>query len=139
MKYKHLFSPLKLNTIILRNRIISAPMALTNGNYGISGTYYGGLNLHDISLGGTGLIVIPEANDDPKNGVLSKYQKEITREQINLIRQAGAKACCEVPFHAFPGIDGIIPAHTGTGRGNQRLVLLHRRRHLHWYVDVLRI
>ena len=99
MKYENLFSPLKMNSIMLKNRIMAAPMDVVNADAMISSTYYGGLSLLDKSLGGTSVIYINGDNDSPIDGIFSKYERERTREIIYTIKQAGAKAGAEVTVY----------------------------------------
>ena len=66
----------------------------------ISADYIGGISLADKSLGGASIVYIAYVDgDDPKKGVFSKYNRELTREQIYILKQAGSKAGVEVPFH----------------------------------------
>jgi 2,4-dienoyl-CoA reductase-like NADH-dependent reductase (Old Yellow Enzyme family)/thioredoxin reductase len=99
MKYENLFSPLKLNSIMLKNRIMAAPMGVVSADAMISSTYYGGLSLLDKSLGGVGVIYVDADNDSPVDGIFSKYERERTREIIYVIKQAGAKAGAEVTVY----------------------------------------
>ena len=47
MKYEFLFKPLKVNKLILANRIMASPMGVVNASAAISTTDYGGLSLYD--------------------------------------------------------------------------------------------
>ncbi len=106
MKYNYLFKPLKVNNLMLSNRIIASPMGIVSSEGMISSTNYGGLSLYDKSLGGAGLIVVNGDNDDPKNGMFSKYQREVTREMISVVKQGGAKIAAEVSCNGKKRADG---------------------------------
>ena len=99
MKYEHLFSPLKMNSIMLKNRIMAAPMGVVGADAMISSTYYGGLSILDKSLGGAGVIYVDADNDSEFDGIFAKYERERTREIIYLIKQAGAKSGAEVTVY----------------------------------------
>ena len=106
--HQSLFTPLKFNSIILRNRIMASPMDVVRHRM-ISADYIGGISLADKSLGGASIVYIAYVDgDDPKEGVFSKYNREITREQIYILKQAGAKAGVEVPFHGPRAGNGYV-------------------------------
>lgn len=108
MKYQSLFSPLKLNSIMLRNRIMASPMDVVNHRM-VSADYVGGISLSDKALGGSSIVYIAYVDgDDIKTGVFSKYNRERTREQVYIIKQAGAKAGVEVPFHGPKVENGYV-------------------------------
>lgn len=90
MKYPHLFSPIKINNMIVRNRIVATPM---------------GHNFADKSLGGAGIIIAGSVITEPGKSswaspeepyAFSKYQVEKTRERILIAQQAGAKVSIEI-------------------------------------------
>lgn len=93
-KYPHLFSPLKVNSMILKNRIISAPLG----------------SLTDKSLSGIGMIIRGTVGcvDGPRMRAMPggfyldnpKQTKEI-QDQIAIIRQRGAKASIELGHAGF--------------------------------------
>lgn len=99
MKFENLFSPLKFNSIMLKNRIMAAPMGVVNADAMISSTYYGSLSALDKSLGGVGVIYIGADEDSEIDGIFAKYNRERTREIIYLLKQAGAKAGAEVTLY----------------------------------------
>lgn len=93
MKYTHLFSPIKINNMISKNRIVAAPVGDT---------------FEEKALGGAGIVVAGHAiveygkssfasADEPD--IFTKYEVEKTRHRILKIHQAGAKASIEI-FHA---------------------------------------
>jgi len=90
MKYPHLFSPIKINQMIVPNRIIASPM---------------GQEFFDKSLGGAGIVIAGSVITEP--GMSSwasaeepyaflKYEVEKTRKRLLIARQAGAKASLEI-------------------------------------------
>ncbi len=90
MKYPHLFTPIKINNMLVRNRIIATPM---------------GHDFYDKSLGGAGIIIAGSVITEPGKSSwaspdepygFSKYQVEKTRERILIAQQAGAKASIEI-------------------------------------------
>ena len=97
--HQNLLTPLKFNSLMMSNRIMASPMDIVNHRM-ISSDYIGGISLSDKSLGGAAIVYIAYVDgDDPKTGAFSKYNRERTREQIYIIKQAGSKAGVEVPFH----------------------------------------
>ena len=57
MKYQNLFAPLQINGVMLKNRIIAAPMGVPKAML-VSSTYYGGISLPDKARGGSGAVVV---------------------------------------------------------------------------------
>ena len=57
MKYPNLFAPLQINGVMLKNRIIAAPMGVPKAML-VSSTYYGGISLPDKARGGSGAVVV---------------------------------------------------------------------------------
>ncbi len=105
MKYEKLFSPLCVNGMILRNRVIAAPMGIVPSHKIISSTNYGGISAWDRSMGGAGLVHITTVGVD----VFSKYELDATKEQINVAKQDGAKVSFEVGFFSMnPDEEGYI-------------------------------
>lgn len=106
-KYPHLFEPLKVNQMIIPNRIISAPLG----------------SLTDKSISGIGMIIRGTSGNVPggKSRIapgpycfqdMNESQK--VREQVSIIRQRGAKAefeLCHVGQYALvkPGDFAIGP------------------------------
>ena len=56
IKYSSLFSPIKVNNLMIKNRIIAAPMGIPKAQL-LSSTYYGGISLPDKAKGGSGAFV----------------------------------------------------------------------------------
>lgn len=93
MKYEYLFSPIQMNQIMLKNRIIAAP---------ISDEY------EDKALGGAALVVCGHSIVEPgrssfasgnEQSAFFKYEVEKTQEKIRVCHKASAKASIEI-FHA---------------------------------------
>lgn len=97
MEYQYLFSPLKVNKMFLRNRIIAAPMGIIPSHKIISSTNYGGISAWDRSMGGSGMVHLLDESVD----IFSKYELDATKEQINVAKQDGARVACEVGFFSM--------------------------------------
>lgn len=87
-----LFSPLRINTMMTKNRIVATP----------TGDFF-----EDKALGGAGIVIAGHAIVEPGRSSYSsgdepdafaKYQREETRRRILKIHQAGARASIEI-FH----------------------------------------
>lgn len=105
MKYTQLFAPLKVNNMMLKNRIIAAPMGIIESHKIISSINYGGMSAWDRSMGGCAMVHIPGEGVD----LFNKYNLDVTKEQINVAKQSGAKVSCEVGFFSMtPDADGYI-------------------------------
>jgi len=92
MKYTHLFSPIKINKLLIKNRIVAAPT---------------GDDFEEKALGGAGIVVTGHAIVEPgfssfasadEPYIFSKYEYQETRRRILKVHQAGAKASIEI-FH----------------------------------------
>ncbi|MFZ7132568.1 MAG: FAD-dependent oxidoreductase [Eubacteriales bacterium] len=90
MKYPNLFSPIKINGMIVKNRIVATPM----GHY-----------FYDKSLGGAGIIIAGSVIVEPGKSsfaspdepyAFSKYEVEKTRQRLLIAQQAGAKVSIEL-------------------------------------------
>jgi len=90
MKYPNLFSPIKINDMMVRNRIVATPI---------------GQKFFDKSLGGPGIVIAGSVIAEPGKSsfassdepyAFSKYEVEQTRQRILIARQAGAKASIEI-------------------------------------------
>ena len=92
MKYKNLFTPIKINQTIIKNRIVAAPI---------------GDVFEEKAIGGAGIVVAGHAiveygrssfASPTEPDVFSKYEVEKTVERIRKIHAGGAKASIEI-FH----------------------------------------
>ena len=94
-KYEHVFNPIQIKNMMCSNRIISAPMGHPKNHITLSSTYYGGISIFDKSLGGAGAVTIstPLAKED---GKYDKYERDEYREDLTVMKAAGAKAIAEV-------------------------------------------
>lgn len=90
LKYPHLFSPLKINSMIVNNRIIANPM---------------GHVFEDKALGRPGVVIAGSVITQPGKSswesadqpyAFSKYEVEKTRKRILIAHQGGAKASIEI-------------------------------------------
>lgn len=90
-KYKQLFSPIKIGNMMLRNRIIAAPMGIIPNHKIPSSVNYGAMSAWDRSMGGSGLVFLGNFVD-----VFSKYEMDSTREFINVAKQDGCKVGLEI-------------------------------------------
>lgn len=93
MKFKHLFSPIKINGMVAKNRIVAAP---------ISDVF------EEKAIGGAGIVITGHAiveygkssfASPTEPDIFTKYEVEKTMERIRKVHQAGAKASIEI-FHA---------------------------------------
>lgn len=92
MKFPNLFSPLLINSMMTKNRIVATPT---------------GEHFEDKALGGAGIVIAGHAIVEPGRSsyasgdepdAFSKYEREATRHRILKIHQAGARASIEI-FH----------------------------------------
>lgn len=90
--FDHLFQPINVNGMILKNRIIATP---TGDDY------------EDKAMGGAALVIAGHAIVEPGKSsfasadepyLFSKYEREKTRERVLKIHRGGAKASIEI-FH----------------------------------------
>lgn len=93
MNYPHLFSPIKINTVTSRNRIVATPV---------------GEVFEEKALGGAGIVICGHTIVEPGRSSFAspdepyafhKYEVEHTQSKIRRAHQAGAKASIEI-FHA---------------------------------------
>lgn len=108
MKYPKLFSPLRVNSIMLKNRVIAAPMGIPRAVQ-LSTTNYGGLSLPDKSLGGAAVVAVSEYALSGLAGErepFSKYARDVSREVLSVMGQAGGMAMLEIGFHGDIHEDG---------------------------------
>lgn len=98
-KYKHVFQPLRVKNIIYNNRLCSTTMSTVPTHIHLSSTNYGGIGIYDKARGGVAMIgmmyhgiagvSLYEANGaDP----FSKYNLDVLRESLSVVKQGGALA-----------------------------------------------
>ncbi len=104
-KYAHLFSPLRVNTLMLKNRILASPMGIIPSHKIISSTDYGNMSAYDKALGGAALVHISHLGGED---IFAKYNRDVVREQITVIRQAGARCGLELGFFSPVNKDGTV-------------------------------
>lgn len=100
-KYPNLFSPLKVNSVMLRNRILVSPIGAPKATL-ISSTNYGGINLIDRSRGGASVITVNFkglASVADANSPFEKYARDVTRETLSVMKEAGALSNIQIFFH----------------------------------------
>ncbi len=113
MKYPNLFSPIKINNMVVRNRIVATPM---NHNFA------------DKALGGPGIIIAGSVITEPGRSswaspdepyAFSKYEVEKTRQRILIAQQGGAKVSIEIG-HAgqYARVKDYAKGPTGYIRGD---------------------
>ena len=103
--YPNLFSPLKINNLMLKNRILAAPMGIMPKHQIISSTNYGNMSACDKALGGAALVHI---SNHGLEDIFEKYNRDVLREQISVIRQAGARCSLELAFFSPINSDGSV-------------------------------
>ncbi len=103
-KYPHLFSPLKINTLMLKNRIMASPMGIIPSHKIISSTNYGNISVSDKALGGSALVHINGEGMD----IFAKYNRDVTREEISVLKQAGARTGIELGLFSTVNPDGTV-------------------------------
>lgn len=92
MAFTHLFSPIEINHLIVKNRVVATPT---------------GDHFDEKALGGAGIVIAGHAiveegrssfssGDEPD--AFHKYQREETRRRVLRIHQGGARASIEI-FH----------------------------------------
>jgi 2,4-dienoyl-CoA reductase-like NADH-dependent reductase (Old Yellow Enzyme family)/thioredoxin reductase len=93
MRFPTLFSPLRINGVVTKNRIVATP----------TGDFF-----EDKALGGAGVVIAGHAIVEPGHSSYSsadepdaffKYEVEDTRRRVLKVHQAGALASIEI-FHA---------------------------------------
>lgn len=93
MKYEKLFSPIKINQMTVRNRIVATPV---------------GDEFEEKGLGGAGIVICGHTIVEPGRSSFAsgeepyafhKYEVEKTQARIRKAHQGGAKASLEI-FHA---------------------------------------
>ena len=114
IKYPKLFSPLRVGNVMLKNRIVSAPMGIPH-KVVLSSTNYSGLSLYDKSAGGAGIIIIGGSylgSISGEDNAFNKYARGSTREVLSVIKQAGAIACIQFGFFSprFPDGTSLVPS-----------------------------
>lgn len=100
IKYKNLFSPITVNKMVLKNRIIAAPIVSHISREKVTS----GVSMAII---GCGFINEEHANVKPREYMFSKYNLEETRKKLEFYRQGGAKVSLEL-MHAgmYAGLNG---------------------------------
>ena len=102
-RYKHLFQPLRMGSIVLKNRIIAAPIISYATEPSPADKFE---SIAAKARGGAGMVIIGSVgiNDTDsliyfESSSLWGKEKKVFEEEISMIHQYGAKASCEL-FHA---------------------------------------
>ena len=89
--YPHLFQPLQVNTMMLKNRIISSIMGIPKNHELLSGVHYGNVSIFDKSVGGAAMDFVSGESAADDNAEFPKYDRDGMRECISVARQYGSK------------------------------------------------
>lgn len=122
MPFPNLFKPLKVNGVVLKNRIICAPMGIIANHKLPSTTSYGIMSLQDKSIGGGSLLYL-SGDVDPSSPdyLFEKYHRDATKETISIMRQDGARASmelCHMGLYGVPGKRGYVLGPDSFMRGD---------------------
>ena len=100
-KFQALFQPLKMNSVMLRNRVLASPMGVPKASV-ISSTNYGGVSIMDRTRGGAAVVTVNykalagiAGYDDP----FEKYARDPSREVLSVLKQGGAFSNIQIFFH----------------------------------------
>lgn len=139
IKYKSLFSPLIVNDLIIKNRVMAAPMGVPRAML-LSSTYYGGISLKDKAKGGSGTICFSgygTADIASTKSPFDKYARDVTRETLSLIEGDGAVGVIEFPFHPLENEDGTIQAPSDGVAYNNKVAKEMTAEQMHKQIDDL--
>ncbi len=100
VKYPHLFAPLRIGNVMLKNRIISSPAGVPRAQTP-SSTHYGSISAHDRALGGCGLVIDPIYGCGLERDPFSKYGADATREILSVLKQSGGMASYPVGAYGY--------------------------------------
>lgn len=93
MKYPHLFSPIKINSLIIKNRIVAAPTE------NIADSFY------EKSCGGAGIVIASSTFVEPERSswmsaddryAFTKYEIEKMKDRVRMVQAGGARASIEL-------------------------------------------
>lgn len=112
--YPHLFEPLRVRNMMLKNRIISSPMGIPSSHVLLSSVNYGNVSLLDKSAGGAAMNFVSAECMADENGEFPKHDRDGLRESISVARQYGAKVGCWcVPRYSGSATEGIRDHYDG--------------------------
>lgn len=100
-RFQALFTPLKMNSVMLRNRVLTSPMGVPKASI-ISSTNYGGVSIMDRSRGGAAVVTVNYkalAGIADYNDPFEKYARDPSREALSVLRQGGALSNIQLFFH----------------------------------------
>lgn len=104
-KYPHLFAPIQIGNMMLKNRIISSPAGVPRA-LTPSSTHYGEISAYDRAMGGCGLVVNALYGCGLDPDPFSKYGSDSTREILSVMKQSGAMAGFELSAYANTSDNG---------------------------------
>ena len=93
MKYPNLFSPIKINQLMVRNRIVAAP------TFAIKSSYY------EKAVGGAGIVIASSMCVEPGRSswmsadepyAFAKYQIQEMKDRVRSVQAGGARASIEL-------------------------------------------
>ena len=108
--FPHLFSPILINSLMLKNRVLAAPMGVPRAHL-VSSTYYGGISLPDKARGGSAGVVVSSYGPADIVGAgnpFDKYARDVTRETLSVLEEGGAAGIMEFSFHPLKNPDGTV-------------------------------
>ena len=83
---------------------MASPMGIIPSHKIISSTNYGNISVSDKALGGSALVHISGEGSD----IFAKYNRDVTREEISVLKQAGARAGLELGLFSPINPDGTV-------------------------------
>lgn len=89
--YPHLFQPLQVNQMMLKNRIIASTMGIPKSHELLSTIHYGNVSIIDKSVGGAAMNFVSIESAANDQGEFPKQDRDSIRESLSVARQYGAK------------------------------------------------
>lgn len=80
--YPYLFQPLRVNTMMLKNRIIASTMGIPKSHELLSTTHYGNVSIIDKSVGGAAMTFVSIESAANDNGEFPKHDRDGIRESF---------------------------------------------------------
>ena len=79
--YPNLFRPLQVNSMMLKNRIISSIMGIPKSHELLSTVHYGNVSIIDKSAGGAAMDFVSIESSADDNGEFPKHDRDGMRDQ----------------------------------------------------------
>lgn len=89
--YPHLFQPLQIKNMMLKNRVIASIMGIPSSHVLLSSTNYGNVSLYDKAAGGAAMDFVSIESMADETCQFHKQDRDAIRESISVARQYGAK------------------------------------------------